>query len=39
MDRQGLPYVYYKRKVLDDGVSTTYLDIYLVLNTLRQLYT
>lgn len=27
MERLGLPYVYYKRKVLDDGVSTTYLDI------------
>lgn len=27
MDRLGLPYFYCKRKVLDDGVSTTFLDI------------
>ena len=27
MERSGLGYFYCKRKVLDDGVSTTYLDI------------
>ena len=27
MARLGLPYFYCKRKVLDDGISTTYLDI------------
>lgn len=27
MDRAGLGYFYCKRKVLDDGISTTYLDI------------
>lgn len=27
MEWLGLPYFYCKRKVLDDGVSTTYLDI------------
>ena len=27
MDREGLPYFYCKRKVLEDGISTTYLDI------------
>ena len=27
MNKDGLTYLYYKRKVLDDGISTTYLDI------------
>lgn len=27
MERLGLPYFYCKRKVLDDGVSTSFLDI------------
>ena len=27
MRRRGLSYFYCKRKVLDDGVSTTYLDL------------
>ena len=27
MERKGLSYFYCKRKVLDDGVSTTFLDI------------
>ena len=27
MARLGLPYFYCKRKVLDNGISTTYLDI------------
>ena len=28
MERSGLSYFYCKRKVLDDGISTTYLDIF-----------
>ena len=27
MERTGLSYLYAKRKVLDDGISTTYLDV------------
>jgi hypothetical protein len=27
MKKQGLSYVYCKRKLLDDGMSTTYLDV------------
>ena len=27
MNKDGLSYLYCKRKVLDDGISTTYLDI------------
>ena len=27
MKKQGLSYVYCKRKILDDGMSTTYLDV------------